>query len=615
MPQCFDTDCRSSVLLRGEPVTGPISYPSARVAAAEHKTYHLEPKSQQKEGLEHIASTLAQQQATLGGIVKMQEGLQQLLEEQHRALAQRLDRALQSGSLLAASADESPGAETTLHRQSCEEGLAAPPHEDSNHPVLIMTESHLPENTRNAMQQIRSTRDLQESTRSFSGRAVVQVPMRVGSRRTPVSLARYILANPLFDTFMGALIILNFIAILVEVEWKGYDLAYELGYRVNDAGWSDAQQRFNIVEKVFNAFYLFELILRLIVLRKDFFREVFDVCDGIIVVVCSVDSFILDPLMSEGSSSNFVAMARMIRILRALRVFRFLRVLRLMSSLSALRVLLKTITMSIDSLVWSMAVVGFIILAAAMLMFQLCVSFVEDDAQTSSARHWVYVHYGSAFRASYTMFEATFSAKWATHLARPLIDDVSPWFSVFWILYTVAINFAVIRVIAALFLKETMTAAAADAERVAFEKAKDRDKVASVLREVFEMGDSSGDGIIRRDEFEAMMRNPEVLVLFEKLELEPLEVFLLFGLLSEDDGAVDQEEFLLGAMKLKNTAKTVDTLQILHGQTLARRQVHESMHDLTRGIERVDSALHPHNPWRARRDLNPGAPGGGLAPG
>jgi len=598
MPQCFDTDCRSSVLLRGEPVTGPISYPSARVAAAEHKTYHLEPKSQQKEGLEHIASTLAQQQATLGGIVKMQEGLQQLLEEQHRALAQRLDRALQSGSLLAASADESPGAETTLHRQSCEEGLAAPPHEDSNHPVLIMTESHLPENTRNAMQQIRSTRDLQESTRSFSGRAVVQVPMRVGSRRTPVSLARYILANPLFDTFMGALIILNFIAILVEVEWKGYDLAYELGYRVNDAGWSDAQQRFNIVEKVFNAFYLFELILRLIVLRKDFFREVFDVCDGIIVVVCSVDSFILDPLMSEGSSSNFVAMARMIRILRALRVFRFLRVLRLMSSLSALRVLLKTITMSIDSLVWSMAVVGFIILAAAMLMFQLCVSFVEDDAQTSSARHWVYVHYGSAFRASYTMFEATFSAKWATHLARPLYDDISGWYSIFWIGYTVVVNFAIMRVIAALFLKQTMAVAAIDSERMALEKMKERDKVVGTLREIFNKGDQMGDGVLHRWEFEEMMEDPDVLHMFESLELEPIEVFMLFNLLSEDDGVADQEEFLAGAMKLKHTARTVDMIQVLHSQTVARRHIEE----LKDGLERIDAVLHPGNPWKAKRD-------------
>jgi len=595
MPQCFDTDCRSSVLLRGEPVTGPISYPSARVAAAEHKTYHLEPKSQQKEGLEHIASTLAQQQATLGGIVKMQEGLQQLLEEQHRALAQRLDRALQSGSLLAASADESPGAETTLHRQSCEEGLAAPPHEDSNHPVLIMTESHLPENTRNAMQQIRSTRDLQESTRSFSGRAVVQVPMRVGSRRTPVSLARYILANPLFDTFMGALIILNFIAILVEVEWKGYDLAYELGYRVNDAGWSDAQQRFNIVEKVFNAFYLFELILRLIVLRKDFFREVFDVCDGIIVVVCSVDSFILDPLMSEGSSSNFVAMARMIRILRALRVFRFLRVLRLMSSLSALRVLLKTITMSIDSLVWSMAVVGFIILAAAMLMFQLCVSFVEDDAQTSSARHWVYVHYGSAFRASYSMFEATFSAKWATHLARPLIEDVNPWFSVFWVVYIIAVNFAVTRIVASLFLRQAMSLANVDAERLCRDKMRQKDKIAATLRGIFEVGDTSGDGQLDRGEFERMMEKPEIVKMFAQLEMEPEEAWMLFDLISQDDNVADQEEFLSGALHLKANARTIDTIQVLHELMVTKR----SIDTLKQGIEQVASTLNPQSPWNA----------------
>mmetsp|Transcript_129244 Transcript_129244/g.401964 ORF Transcript_129244/g.401964 Transcript_129244/m.401964 type:complete len:164 (-) Transcript_129244:652-1143(-) len=159
-----------------------------------------------------------------------------------------------------------------------------------------------------------------------------------------------------------------------------------------------------------------------------------------------------------------------------------------------------------------------------------------------------------------------------------------------------------------------MAAAAADAERVAFEKAKERDKVATMLKDVFDKGDSSGDGLLVRDEFEEMMVNPEVVALFEKIELEPLEVYLLFSLLSEDDGVVDKEEFLIGAMKLKNTAKTVDTLQILHGQTVAKRHMHACMLDLMRGLERVDSALHPHNPWRARKNSNPSALGDGSGP-
>merc|ERR1712157_251669 len=97
---------------------------------------------------------------------------------------------------------------------------------------------------------------------------------------------------------------------------------------------------------------------------------------------------------------------------------------------------------------------------------------------------WVFKHYGSAARATLSMFEATFTAKW-TLLSRPLIDEVSPWFAVFWVLYIICINFAVLKVVGALFLKQTMAVASLDAERVNLEKMKERDKHLELLREVF----------------------------------------------------------------------------------------------------------------------------------
>uniref|UniRef100_A0A7S4QYN5 EF-hand domain-containing protein n=1 Tax=Alexandrium monilatum TaxID=311494 RepID=A0A7S4QYN5_9DINO len=231
-----------------------------------------------------------------------------------------------------------------------------------------------------------------------------------------------------------------------------------------------------------------------------------------------------------------------------------------------------------------------------MFMVQMNLSVLEDVNRDKALRDWVYIHYGTAGRASYTMFEATFSAKWATHLARPLIEDVSPWFSLFWILYTVVVNFAIIRIIAALFLKQTMAVAAIDAERMAMENMKAKEKILATIREIFNLGDTSSDGTIDRSEFRRMMENPQVLKLFENLELEFNEVWMLFELLCEDDGVADAEEFISGCMRLKTNAKTVDMIHLMHQQVVTKR----SVDTLTRGVEQINTVLHSRTGAGAR---------------
>jgi len=269
----------------------------------------------------------------------------------------------------------------------------------------------------------------------------------------------------------------------------------------------------------------------------------------------------------------------------------------MMKRLNSLRIFVRTLAMSIDGLMWSMMIMALIILAAAMLMVQLSISVIEDEAQTKEMRAWVYRYFGSTMKASYTMFEATFSAKWAMHLARPLIEDINPWFSLFWIIYTVLINFAVTRIVSALFLRQTMALAQVDAERAAVEKMRQKDKVAATLRRIFEVGDTSGDGVIDRGEFEAMMTKPDVRRMFTQLDMELEEAWMLFDLLSEDDGVADQEEFLSGALRLKANARTIDLIQVLHELMVAKR----SINILKQGIEHVAYIVNPKSPWKAAR--------------
>merc|ERR1712125_228185 len=99
----------------------------------------------------------------------------------------------------------------------------------------------------------------------------------------------------------------------------------------------------------------------------------------------------------------------------------------------------------------------------------------------------------------YTMFEVTLSGCWPKYV-RPLIENVSPWFAVFYFVYILAVVFALVRIIAAMFLKETLAIAAIDKEKeLAAQQAK-QVQFEKRLEEIFKKADHSGDGTLNVDE-------------------------------------------------------------------------------------------------------------------
>lgn len=198
--------------------------------------------------------------------------------------------------------------------------------------------------------------------------------------------------------------------------------------------------------------------------------------------------------------------------------------------------------------------------------------FMENEAQPYGERYWAYQRFGGATKASLRMFDATFSFSWVED-SRRMVEKVSGLFCIFWILWTVSINFTVMRVISAIFLKQTLVISAEDHERMQLQRLASKENYAQKIREILENADTSGDGYISSDEFMAFIYSPEVADAFIKLDLELLEVVALFRLLSDDSGTVDYEEFVQGALKLKQTASTLDAIQILHASKMLEDQI------------------------------------------
>merc|ERR1712216_502285 len=157
-------------------------------------------------------------------------------------------------------------------------------------------------------------------------------------------------------------------------------------------------------------------------------------------------------------------------------------------------------------------------------MAQLCLPCVGDESIDYELRVWIWRTYGSAARATYTMFEATLSGCWPSY-ARPLIEHISPLFAIFWVFYVLIVVFAVIKVVAALFLANTMKVASEDEEMMVTSKWKEREKYIDQLRRFFKEADADGNGTLDREEFDAMIHNPAISSWLTILGLELHEIY------------------------------------------------------------------------------------------
>eukprot|EP00913_Durusdinium_trenchii_P025560 g23991.t1 len=209
--------------------------------------------------------------------------------------------------------------------------------------------------------------------------------------------------------------------------------------------------------------------------------------------------------------------------------------------------------------------------------------FILDETQVFEHRAWINQYYGSGWRAVYSMFELTHSGGWPTY-ARPVVEYVSTWYAAFFMGYVTLVIFAIIRIITAIFLKETLATAAGDAALatmvfvVGSSDAFFSDFQQS--QEIFLEADSDGNGVITKAEMDSACSNAVVLHYLSILEIEVHEVEPLFDLLDDGDGEVTIKEFCQGIMRLKGQARSLDVISIMHDANMIMTQCREMKRSL-----------------------------------
>ncbi|CAE8628400.1 unnamed protein product [Polarella glacialis] len=352
-----------------------------------------------------------------------------------------------------------------------------------------------------------------------------------------------------FELLISVLLFVNVMFLALELQYQGAISGYHLNIYATpypkEEDWAQIDFFFVVGDYVFTGIFCIDVALRIAVLRLKFWSVAINWLDFAVVatsLVALVQRLPISPMF--------------LRLLRVGKLARALRMVTTSRALQSLELLLKCLVSSVNMLCWSFALLIFLQSIAGMIIANLASDFISDENNDRETRREVFVYYGTFSRTFLTMFEILF-ANWAP-ACRVLVDNISEWFSIFFLLYRCVIGFAVINVLNAVFVQQTLMAASADEELSFKQKQKDQVKYTQKVKKLFESVDVSSDGLITFDEFAVLVDNPRLKFWMGQLELEYHDLLGLFEMLDDGDGEISLDEFVKGAGRLKGTAKTID---------------------------------------------------------
>jgi len=382
----------------------------------------------------------------------------------------------------------------------------------------------------------------------------------------------------LLDYLAGGLVLLNSLVMLLEFELEGNANGKKIGISdTSDQAWNSSMPVFRALDVSFVVVFLLEWIFRLYLDRMQFMLDFANWFDTLCVVSGVVDMILRYSLEDASEASRSVVILRLMRALKSLRAIRMVRSLRFFRGL---RVLVRACQCFLPSLCWSMVLLGVFMTMGALMMGNLLQAFILDEGLLEEDRHWIWERYGTAYRATYTLFEITFAGNWPVSV-RPVLEKASHAFVIFFVLYVTVVVFAVIRVISAVFLKDTFDAAQNDAEQLVIDKLRLKSQYISKLERIFRAIDAEGEGVVTEDRLMQILANPKVAAYFQTLDLDVHEGRALFHLLDNGDGEVTLEEFIDGIMRCKGTARAIDQVAM-----------HADLKQLNRRIGKLYKDVH-----------------------
>jgi len=362
-----------------------------------------------------------------------------------------------------------------------------------------------------------------------------------------------IVGHPAFDIFFAILIIVNSFVMALQVQYRGIQDGFDLGYPSStnsaEAAWPQAKESFEVMEWLFAFAFSLELFCKLCAKRSEFPKDHWNVLDFIIVLFWYVDTL-------GNATLPFPPM--LLRLARLVRLLRLLRLVRKIQSFDSLYLMTTAIKGSFSALAWSTVLLFVVQMMIALFMNEMLEPFMLDEGSPKESRLEVYTYYGTFSRSMVTMFELTL-ANWITP-ARVLSENVSEWYTIFSLTHQLVIGFAVVKVIMGVFMHETFKVAATDDAIMVSEKERAIKLHTAKMKLLFEAADEDGNGLLDREEFNKLLEDPAIRTWLSAMELDVSDAEVFYDLICDGKEELTAEELVRGVAKLKGGARSIDMI-------------------------------------------------------
>jgi len=295
-----------------------------------------------------------------------------------------------------------------------------------------------------------------------------------------------------FEIVVAIMILLSTVFAILEVNWQMAHTSY------------DTPLVFQTFDQVFIWAFAVEVVLKVIVLRREFFLGEdlsWNIFDLALAMVGLVD-LILTKVFSSGiGNATFMRFARMLKLCKKVS-----RLVRLMHSFSDLRIILKCISGVMQPLFWSMIMLlGFILMFAIALVQQMTGYLIDHAHQLSEQEiKDIKDNFGSVQQCIFVLFSGTTGGHdWGETYS--IVETAGPITSGCYTLYIGVVGLAITNVITSIFVDKAIRIASPGLhEQMMLKRREDLDLI-SDLRNLFSMIDVDTSLTISRSELLASL--------------------------------------------------------------------------------------------------------------
>lgn len=241
--------------------------------------------------------------------------------------------------------------------------------------------------------------------------------------------------------------------------------------------------------------------------------------------------------------------------------------------------MMETIVGCFVSLFWSFAMLALILYLFALFFVQQVTTYlVDNDFSTDDPRYQATeTYFPTVQTAILTLYQCTSGGNdWEqVYTAVERCGFAAAFAFIFFLGF---FNFAVLNILAAVFLEKTLRNAEPDREAMMLEQRRNWVLESQALTELFQRMDSEGLGCINYHQFEENLKDSKVRLYFASLGLEVNDAKMFFKVLTSISGTSDIaiDDFIDHCTKMKGPASSID----LHGLAFQVKLMHRQIKQL-----------------------------------